>query len=91
MNFSLKTMNPLSYVGEGSSIQYSELVMFPGRFEIQCFIHELIIVVGTIGKKHEVELNLGGMGGGGAIQLEVNKCDHHIVYMVCCYDKHIHH
>lgn len=23
------------------------------------------------GKKHEVELNLGGMGGGGAIQLEV--------------------
>lgn len=26
----------------------------------------------TAGKKHEVELQLGGMGGGGAVQLEVN-------------------
>jgi hypothetical protein len=30
--------------------------------------------VDTTGKKHEVELDLGGMGGGGAIQLEVISC-----------------
>jgi len=37
--------------------------------------------VGTAGKKHEVELQLGGMGGGGAIQLEVNNV---ISTIVCC-------
>lgn len=49
-----------------------KLVTFPGRVKIQLFIHQLIIIVGTKGKKHEVELELGGMGGGGAIQLEVS-------------------
>ena len=36
-----------------------------------CSSSWLFYIVAITGKKHEVELDLGGMGGGGSVRLEV--------------------